>query len=291
MIRSHIALSLAAAVSGLGLATALGVLVLAPARAAVGPLPSEGLLLPAEARFVMGVDVKRLVASPLYAHFAKGPGGLRPDAFKALEERTGLVPEKDVRQLVVAGGLAGGRQAVALVLGDFDRARMEGPLPSAGRATLRKVEGQAVYTFGEVVATRGAVAFLDDHALLLGPATAVEAAVVGHSQGRTPLKGNAVVMGLLAGVKPGSTFWMVGDQSLLAGRSVGPGGGPDGSSGGLSPPKLETLSATGDLDPVLSLDVVGGAADAAAASNLADVVRGFVALASLQAAQKPELKG
>ena len=114
MIRSRLALSLAAALVGLGLATALGVLVLAPARAAVGPLPVEGLVLPSGARFLMGVDVKRLVQSPLYARFAKGPGGMRPDAFKSLEERTGLNPERDVRELVVAGiarlqagGLAG----------------------------------------------------------------------------------------------------------------------------------------------------------------------------------------
>jgi len=46
---------------------------------------------------------------------------------------------------------------------------------------------------------------------------------------------------------------------------------------------------TGDLDPQLSLAITGEAADDAAARNLADVVRGFVALASLQAQQKPEL--
>ena len=47
---------------------------------------------------------------------------------------------------------------------------------------------------------------------------------------------------------------------------------------------------TGDLDPLLAVSVTGEAADAAGATNLADVVRGFVALAALQAGQKPELK-
>ena len=47
---------------------------------------------------------------------------------------------------------------------------------------------------------------------------------------------------------------------------------------------------TGDLDPQVSLDLTGEAADEPAAKNLADVVRGFVALMSLQAQQKPELQ-
>jgi hypothetical protein len=47
---------------------------------------------------------------------------------------------------------------------------------------------------------------------------------------------------------------------------------------------------TGDLDPQVSLDLTGEAGDEAAARNLADGVRGFVALASLQASQRPELK-
>ena len=55
-------------------------------------------------------------------------------------------------------------------------------------------------------------------------------------------------------------------------------------------PPLKTVVVTGDLDPVVSFEVTGEAADAAAAQNLADVVRGFVALATLQANQKPELK-
>jgi hypothetical protein len=293
MTRSRLALSLAAALVGLGLATAMGVLVLAPARAAVGPLPAEGLALPAEARFLVGVDVKRLVASPLYARFAKGPGGLRPDAFKALEDKTGINPERDVRELIVAGGLGGGRQGVALVLGDFDQYQVGRALETGKKgATWKKLGGTTVYLFGEGSPSATAVSFLDKHGIVLGPAAAVESTVEGRAEGRGGLKGNTALMELLASVKPGSTFWMVGDQSLLANMptSVPGPGSSGGSSANVTLPKLNSLTVTGDLDPVLSLDVVGGAADAAAASSLADVVRGFVALAVLQASQKPELK-
>ena len=54
-------------------------------------------------------------------------------------------------------------------------------------------------------------------------------------------------------------------------------------------PPLQSLTLTGDLGPQLSLALTGVAADEAAATQLADVVRGLVALLSLQAQQKPEL--
>jgi hypothetical protein len=293
MNRSRLVLSLAAALVGLGLATGLGVLVLAPARAAVGPLRAEGLALPAEARFLVGVDAKRLVASPLYARFTQGPGSVRPDAFKALEEKTGLNPERDVRELVIAGGLQGGKGAVALVIGDFDQYQIGRAIETGKKgATWKKAGGTTVYVFSEGQASPTALAFLEKDSIVMGTASAVESTVENRAQGRAALKGNTALMDLLVAVKPGSTFWMVGDQSLLANMPTGVSnpGSAGGSSASMTLPKLNSLTVTGDLDPVLSVDVVGGAADAASAASLADVVRGFVALASLQAAQKPELK-
>jgi hypothetical protein len=67
-----------------------------------------------------------------------------------------------------------------------------------------------------------------------------------------------------------------------------PGATGDGATVNL--PALQALTVTGDLDPQVSLNVTGEAKDELAAKNLADVVRGFVALMSLQAQQKPELQ-
>src|SRR5688572_17442394 len=71
-----------------------------------------------------------------------------------------------------------------------------------------------------------------------------------------------------------------------------PGPGLGGADAGtpLQLPALQSLIVTGDLEPMLSVQITGGAADPAGATNLADVVRGFVALASLQAGSNPELK-
>jgi hypothetical protein len=85
---------------------------------------------------------------------------------------------------------------------------------------------------------------------------------------------------------------MVGDQSVLARlpRTLPAPGASPGAGGSINLPSLRSLVVTGDLEPQLAFDVVGETPDEAAARNLADVVRGFVALLSLQAGQKPELK-
>ena len=150
-----------------------------------------------------------------------------------------------------------------------------------------------MYLFNEDPAGRGsgAAAFLDDNTLVMGDQASVEQTVTARAKGEAPLRENAGLLALLETVKPGSTFWMVGDQSLLSNmpKSI-PGMGGPGTSQSVELPALKSLIVTGDLDPQVSLDVTGEAGDEAAARNLADVVRGFVALASLQASQRPELK-
>jgi hypothetical protein len=116
----------------------------------------------------------------------------------------------------------------------------------------------------------------------------VEIVATSHSRGETPLRENAEMLALVESVKPGSTFWMVGDKtamSSLPSAVPGPGG-----KAAMNLPPLQSLTLTGDLDPQLSLALTGIAADEAAATKLADVVRGFVALMTLQASQKPELQ-
>ena len=80
----------------------------------------------------------------------------------------------------------------------------------------------------------------------MGSQKAVEGAVSSHFQGQTPLKQNTALLALLERVKPGSTFWVVGDQSLLAQMpSTMPGGGGNN----MTIPSLKGLLVTGELDP------------------------------------------
>ncbi len=304
MTRSRFVLFASMALVVVGMAVGLGALWMSPARAAVGPLAGEALILPGDARFVMGFDVKRFTASPFYARFA-AEGGMKPEALQQLEEKTGLSPARDIDHLVIAGSPGGrkGAPGLAIAFGRFDLYKLGRTLETDGKATGTSHEGVTVYAFGDGIGRREghrdgekqgglAVAFLDDRTLVFGAEDQVLAAVGSRSRNETPLKSNVALMALVEKVRPGSTFWMVGDQSLLAGLPTSlpaPGASADGTAT-MTLPALTGLTVTGDLDPQVSLAITGEAKDAIAAKNLADVVRGLVALASLQAQQKPELQ-
>ena len=292
MTRSRIAVIVSMVVVVLGVMAGLGALWLDPARAAVGPLPAEALVLPADARFVMGFDVKRFTSSPFYARYAS-QRGMQPEALRDLEEKTGLSPARDVDQIVVAGtsGTGAGSLGLALATGRFDLYKLGRTLETEGKVDGYSHDGATLYAFKQEGPQATAIAFLDESTLLFGQKARVEAAVSSRTRGEAPFRKNAVLMALVEKVRPGSTFWMVGDQSLLAGMPASvPAPVASGDGATVSLPALKSLTVTGDLDPQVSLAVTGEATDELAAKNLADVVRGFVAIMSLQAQQKPELQ-
>jgi hypothetical protein len=293
MNRSRWVLILALTVVVVGVVAGAGAIWMSSARAAVGPLTGEALILPKDSRFVMGFDVKRFTASPFYEKFAK-ERGMKPEALLQLEERTGLDPARDIDQIVIAGAGPGrkGSPGLAVAFGRFDLYRLGRAIETEGKALGTTHEGVTVYSFAGDEPRALAVAFLDESSLVFGAKDEVLAAISSRTRNETPLKGNTALMALVEKVRPGSTFWMVGDQSLLASLPTSvpaPGASADGAAT-MTLPALTGLTVTGDLDPQVSLAITGEAKDALAAKNLADVVRGLVAMASLQAQQKPELQ-
>ncbi len=108
MNRNRLVLFVSVLVVVLGVVAGLGALWLDSARAAVGPLPGEGLVLPADTQFVMGFDVKRLTSSEIWKKWSSNKA-MRPEQLEQLERWTGLDPARDVDTIVVAGrGAPGG---------------------------------------------------------------------------------------------------------------------------------------------------------------------------------------
>jgi hypothetical protein len=239
---------------------------------------------------VMGFDVKRFAASPFYERF-KAQRGMKPEALAELEAKTGLDPARDLDQIVVAGTGVRGAAGVAVALGHFDLYKLGRAIEASGKAHGTSYEGVTVYNFSEESKQQLSLALVDESTLVLGPTDQVTQALASRTRGETPLKTNTALMARVEKIQPGSTFWMVGDQSLLASLPTSiPAPGASAGGGSIALPSLVGLTVTGDLEPQVSIAVTGEARDAAAAKNLADVVRGLVAMASLQAAQKPELQ-
>jgi hypothetical protein len=241
----------------------------------------------------MGVDVRSFTGSELYQQLKARWPNRQLEMLRELEEKTGLDPERDLEQVLIAGRPRGKGETgasfdpVILLLGQLDPYKLGRAIETAKQGvTWKDVNGTNVYLFEESKRGQMAVAFLDERSVVLGAGPAVEAAVASHAAGAAPFESNADLMRLLERVEPGSAFWMVGDRSLLSQLPQtlpGPGGA------GFSLPAVQSLVVSGEVAPVLSVKLTAEAADETSANQLADVVRGISALIALQASQKPEL--
>src|SRR5262245_4257428 len=115
----------------LAIVAAAGVAALTPhttetkAAAPAPPLPAEGAVLSPDATFILGLDLVKFTASPLYALMRRNPGNGPVDAWTDLARRAGLVPERDLRSLVAAGDNSAKGNPLVLLFGRFDRRAVE----------------------------------------------------------------------------------------------------------------------------------------------------------------------
>ncbi len=291
MNRSRRLILTAAAVSALGIGISFATRITGTARAAVGPVPPEALALPADSSMVMGFDVRALTNSQFYAKFgAEGQPG-RVDALAEIERKTGLNPERDIDAVVIAVRAAapaeekseGARRAdngLVFVTGRFDAARLEASIPEAGKATKERRDGVTI--FHSNGKADGAVALLDAGILVAGDAAAVDTFLANRATGHG-LRDNRELVAMLETVEPGSAFWAVGGPSVLS-RVTSQMGGPAANL-----PAVKQVVAYGHFDPEVGITAMAEANDAKSATKIADVVRGFSAMMSLQAGQKAEL--
>lgn len=305
MNRSRRLIVTAAAISALGIGFSFSSRVTGTARAAVGPVPPEALALPADSAMVMGFDVRALTGSEFYARFgAEGEPG-HVEALAEIERRTGLNPARDIDSVVVAvrprvfeapSAPTGDDSKAAdsnpvrrhhsdnglvFVTGRFDAARLESSIPEAGQASKERRDGVTIYREA-TGKSDGAVALLDAGILVAGNSASVEAFLANRGSGHG-IRDNAELVSLLESVEPGSTFWAVGGPSVLS-RVTSEVGGAAANL-----PAIKQVVAYGHLDPEVGMTATAEAQDAKSATKIADVLRGFSAMLSLQAGQKAEL--
>jgi hypothetical protein len=287
MPRSRLILLSSLALLAVGGLFALGAFYLDSAKAAVGPLPAAAQILPPDANIIIGLDVKRVISSPLYQRFSKEIG---PKGFEELERRTGLRLDRDLEQVIMAAKAGQNVDYTMFVSGSFDRYKLGRTLEAEKDVTWKQEGSATLYLFREGTQGADAMALLSDRTLVIGSAPRVEAAVASHVSGTRALRSNAPLMDLLGKLKPGSAIWAVADRDALGSMPTAHLPSPDGGSSSLTLPALSSIRVTAELDPLVAFEATGGTADAAAAKNLSDIVRGAVALASMQAGLKPELK-
>ena len=298
MNRSRLVIAASTFIVAAGALTAVGALYMDPARAAVGPLPAEGLALPADAQFVMGIDVRRFVASPFYTRFSEQGGQARPQAFAEMEAKTGINPERDVDAIYVAGrkGTSGKRHdgdGVVIVTGTFDRYKVQRAIETAAQKGMTSAShlGTPMYVFNEESRPRQVGRGGLPGRPHAGDGLAHGGRAVHHGQVRG--QGRAARQ---RGDDRAPRERAPGLDVLDGRRPVGAGADAEGHPRAGRVRRGHRAAAAEDRggdrrpgpDALLRGHRRGG--DAAAAQNLADVVRGLLAFANLQAAQRPELK-
>lgn len=274
---------LAVGLTGGLVASYMGVPLLSRAAA-----PDELQYIPSDAAVVAYANVREVMSSQFREHFRKmEPHSQERDDFEA---RTGLNVERDIDSVVAAmmpkadGTLdTNGADKAALVLarGRFDQARLESLAMEHG-GTAQEYQGiKLLVHLGDQEHSRPmAMGFIESDLVALGSAEGVRRAIDAHRSGHTVVSNTAIMQQVAA--LDGNNAWAVGRFDAVANavpREIQ-----------AQVPAVTWFSAAGHINGGISGVVKAEARDEAAAQNLQDMVRGFLALARLQTGSEPGLK-
>jgi hypothetical protein len=248
-------------------------------------LPDAAAWMPASANFVAYIDISSLLSSPLKQQWEQ-----RKNIVKEVEEfreKTGMDPWADFRTLSFSAGQMGDAENWGLALtGDLDPEKLIAVIEKREQLERSSHGDVTLYLFEKPDDTKSprakALAFPSLSTALFGSP--------GYVRNMLDVGAGAqasVIEGPLAewiDVLPlNETFWCVGNAKEFR-RFV------NEKEGSPSIPPLQAFSVSGNLDADFSMIGRARTADADSARKLADVVRGFIALGSLQQQNRPELQ-
>ena len=243
-----------------------------------GDGPAELAYVSPDTRILAYADVRQVMDSELRQKLMLFEPNSAQGADKFLEE-TGIDLRTHVDKVVASlsrDGSADGDRPLVLVRGRFDTAQIE--------SLIRQKGGQAQEYQGIRVLTHPneqmGVAFVEPGLIAVGTANAVRRAIDTKASGNN-VTDNAEVMNLVRDIDDGNA-WAVARFDALANA----GRLPEDLAKQL--PAINWFSATGTINGGIHAMVRAEARDDVAANDLRDVIRGFIALARMQAGQRAE---
>jgi hypothetical protein len=242
-----------------------------------GDGPAELAYVPADAHIVAYADVRDVMDSEVRRKLS----ALQPETAASGQEhfkaQTGIDLETDIDYVVaaVSSMATQGEPPFVLAKGRFDQVRIEGLLLGQG-GNVEEYKGSRLIVQAD---ERFAVAFLEPGLVALGGADAVRKSIDTKAAG-TSVKGNDEVMRLVRDIDDGDA-WVVGRFDALAGGKL-----PAEVASQL--PAINWFSARGFVGAGLEGQLRVETRDDAAAQNLQEVVRGFMAFGRLQSGQHPQ---
>jgi hypothetical protein len=301
--RSFVVLSLSVMTVGVGTGLA-AYYVGFPARAFSGRGPDELRYVPSDVAVVAYADVREVMASALRQRVKRTLPG-QENGQREFQNLTGIDIETDVEHVVACLGRPAGPDGnmpgsgMVLAQGLFDEVKIEALMREHG-ATVANYKGKRLILaspngLAQASAAGGpdpdarksgpgqefALSFLKPGLVAVGNASLIRGAV-GLEKGGPNVTSNDDIMNLVKSLDSGNA-WAVGRFDAMRWSVALPAG-----LGQL--PAITWFSVTGRVNDGISGVVRAEARDEESATNLRDVVRGFLALAKLQAGSKPELQ-
>ncbi len=292
-------------VLGVGLGTGMVAYYVGfPARAD-GPAggPKELAYVPRDASIIAYANVRGIMDSELRQKIRRSVP-LPENGQQELQDRTGINLETDVDHIVACARAQGGNQAMpgagmVLAAGTFDEVRIEALMREHG-ARVEQYNGSRLIVadaghdiaVGDQVRHVGgtfALSFLAPGLAAFGSIDMIKSAVDLHRSGSNAQTGaqsatlNDELMKRVRAMD-GGTAWVVGRFDALRGQARL----PDNVASQI--PAITWFSVNSHINGGIRGIISADARDEQAANNLRDVIRGFLALAKMQAGNRPELQ-
>jgi hypothetical protein len=244
--------------------------------------PDELQYVPADAAVVAYADIRDVMNSEFRQRFKDvGPSAEEKNEF---EEKTGLNFEEDIDSVVVAvtGSVANQPKKSFLVLGKgrYDPARLEALAIQHG-AQVTDYEGKRLLTHTED-GDDVAVGFVEADLVAFGNLAMVKASIDARRDNRNIVSNNDMMK--LVNELDDANAWAVGRFDAIAQQANLP------SEIQAQMPQITWFSAAGHINGGVSGQFKAEARDEESAKNLRDVLGGFLAMARMQAANKPAMQ-
>jgi len=265
--------------------------------------PDELEFVPRDATVIAFANVHEIMTSELRQKVRRVLPA-HENGQKELETQTGINIETDIDRIVAcmnpgAGGTSRGAGMV-LARGRFDEVKIEALMREHGahvenysgkRLIVADPDGGDVTPGDSVVRRHGgsfAVSFMEPGLAAIGSTSLIRTAIDLHRAGNNPQKGlesvtgNDELMNRVRSMDDGNA-WAVGRFDALSSQHL-----PAGIMSQL--PAITWFSVSGHVNGGIRGVLRADTRDEDAANNLRDVVRGFMALAKLQAGSRPEFQ-
>jgi hypothetical protein len=252
------------------------------AKAFVQDLPPAVHYLPADSQAVFGMNVQAFIASPVYAQFVqKHEQEIGKDLSEVIAQ-TGVDPRRDITYIIAAGRPSQQKGAgVVIAVGTFNQAAITSFIESKGTPIKLDYKGAMVLMMPEANKPEKGIAFLSNTEIALGDLESLKA-VIDVRSGAPGIDPNGTLSSLLAKLNPREMFWFAGDPASVLSKAPTNAPVPALSS-------IQSIFGTLNLTTAVNGKITVIAKDETSAGQLADFMRGLVALGNLAGAQNPDL--